>query len=81
MTSDLGEIFCNINNSNSSYQKWKIHLTTDPENYIVINVGNDLVLFCSKAYKIFMTEIDKKLYEKLEMPFVFSMFLKKNDKK
>ncbi len=80
-SNEFGELFCNIFSPNSSYQRWKVNLTSEPEWYVIFNVGNDLILGLNKSNKLIMKEFNKVLYEKLENTYVFLMFAKKPEKR
>ena len=80
-SNDFGDIFCNVLDPYSSYQRWRINLTSEPDCYVILNVGNDFILSCNKLNKLLLKEFDKKLFEKLEMPFAFLMFSRKPEKR
>ena len=80
-TNDYGDLFTDIQILESSYQRWKIHNTTDPDNYTIVNKGNDLIISCNKTNKIIMRPIDPIVYENLENPFLFTSMAKKVVKK
>jgi hypothetical protein len=80
-SNDYGDLFTDVQILDSSYQRWKIHNTTDADNYTIINKANDLIISCNKTNKIIMKPIDPIVYEKLEFMFVFTFTAKKAVKK
>jgi len=80
-SNECGDLFCNVLKPTSSYQRWKIHLTTEPDWYTIINLGNDLILTHNKINRIMLKDFDKKLLEKIENPFVFLLYAKKPEKR
>ena len=80
-TNDYGDLFTDIHILESSHQRWKVHNTSDADNYTFVNKGNDFMLVCSNRNIILMKPIDPILFEKLEMPFVFTTMAKKIVKK
>jgi hypothetical protein len=80
-SNECGELFCNIFNANSSYQRWRVNLTSEAEWYVIFNVGNDMILGLNKGNKVILKIFDKVLFEKLEIMFVFLLFSKKPEKR
>ena len=80
-SNESGELFSNIFNPNSSYQRWRVNLTSEPEWNVIFNVGNDLILGLNKENKLMLKVFDKVLFEKLETTYVFLLFSKKPEKR
>ena len=80
-SNECGEIFCNVFNPNSSYQRWRVNLTSEPEWYVMFNVGNDMVLGINKLNKPIIKVFDKELFNKLESSYAFLLFAKKPEKR
>jgi hypothetical protein len=82
-TNDYGDLFTDIQIMESSYQRWKIHITTDADNYTIINKANNFIIGCNKTNKIIMKSIDINplINEKLDFNYVFTFMAKKAVKK
>ena len=80
-SNDYGDLFTDVQVLESSFQRWKIHQTTDPDNYTIVNKGNDMIMFVHKSNKVMMQEINPMLFEDLDMAFVFTTMARKAVKK
>lgn len=80
-SNEYGELFCNVFNPHSSYQIWKVHLTSEADFFVILNVGNDLVLTLNKLNKIVLKTLDKEMFTNLNTQLAFLLYAKKPEKR
>ena len=80
-SNDYGDLFTDVQIIESSFQRWKIHQTTDPDNYTIVCKGNDMIMFVHKSNKVMMQNLDPIAFTDLEQANVFTTMARKVVKK
>jgi hypothetical protein len=73
-TNEEGDTYNSFLDEDSTYQKWMVMSTSESEIYVIVNMGNNLCLNCSKSNNIGLISLKTSQYEDASNDILFRVF-------